>query len=99
MIQCEEEEITIEEITEEPPSYQEMYQYYCNYIMEAMNNDEDAGAFSKMGTFLSFFQGRIIFMFNLDSVEIEDLANGELEAYTQYLYTFYIDTLGIIALY
>ena len=82
---------SVEEITEAPPTYQAMYESYCNYIMEAMNNDEDAGAFSKMGTFLSFFQGRIIFMFNLDAVEIEDMENGELQPFTQYLYRFYRD--------
>merc|ERR1712232_288895 len=31
---------TLEEITEDPPSYHELYEAYCNYIVRAMNNEE-----------------------------------------------------------
>jgi len=82
---------TVEEITEEPPSYQVMYEAYCEYILAAMNNDEDAGAFSKMGTFLAFFQARVLWMYNLDAVEIEDYEGGDLEPHIIYLYSFYRD--------
>jgi len=80
---------SMDEITEEPPSYEEMYSSYCNYIMAAMNNNEDAGAFSKMGTLLSWFSSRVIFAFNLDQVQAEDLESGELEPHIEYLYHFY----------
>jgi len=80
---------TVEEITEDPPSYHTMYKSYCDYIMQAMNNDEDAGAFSKMGTFLSFFGSKILFIYNLDAVQIEDLECGELEPHIVRLYEYY----------
>jgi len=80
---------SIDEITEDPPSYAEMYEAYTKYILDALNNDEDAGAFSKMGTFLSFFQARVLWMYNLDSIQVEDMEAGELDPYLVKLYTFY----------
>ncbi|GBG28930.1 Immune-associated nucleotide-binding protein 7 [Hondaea fermentalgiana] len=80
---------TIEEITEDPPSYADMYAAYTRYILEAMNNDEDAGAFSKMGTFLSFFEARVVWAYNLDMLQIQDLEDGELEPHIVKLYHHY----------
>lgn len=79
----------IEDIDEDPPSYQTMYESYCDYIMAAMNNEEDAGAFSKMGTFLSFFQARVLWMYNLDPIQVEDLEANELDPHICRLYAFY----------
>ena len=79
----------IEDITEEPPSYHEMYQAYCNYIVSSMNNEEDGGSFSKMGTFLAFFESRVLWMYNLDGIQIEDKEDGELAPHIHKLYEFY----------
>mmetsp|Transcript_14965 Transcript_14965/g.29117 ORF Transcript_14965/g.29117 Transcript_14965/m.29117 type:complete len:826 (+) Transcript_14965:128-2605(+) len=80
---------TVEEIDEEPPSYADMYAAYTKYILRAMNNDEDAGAFSKMGTFLSFFEARVVWAYNLDMLQIADMEDGELEPYIVKLYHHY----------
>merc|ERR1712232_823463 len=56
-----------------------------------MNNEEDAGAFSKMGTFLAFFESRVLWMYNLDAIQIEDKEDDELEPYILKLYSFYRD--------
>eukprot|EP00511_Aplanochytrium_stocchinoi_P003812 CAMPEP_0204823766 /NCGR_PEP_ID=MMETSP1346-20131115/1844_1 /ASSEMBLY_ACC=CAM_ASM_000771 /TAXON_ID=215587 /ORGANISM="Aplanochytrium stocchinoi, Strain GSBS06" /LENGTH=658 /DNA_ID=CAMNT_0051950555 /DNA_START=178 /DNA_END=2155 /DNA_ORIENTATION=+ len=79
----------IEDIKEDPPSYHEMYQAYCNYIVSSMVNDEDGGSFSKMGTFLLFFEARVLWMYNLDGIQIEDKEYGDLEPHIEKLYNFY----------
>jgi len=88
---------TEEEITESPPSYEDMYRAFCRYVIDALANEEDGGAFSKTGTLLSFFESRVIFSFNLDAIQVEDRAEGELEPYITVLYHHYrnkaLDTL------
>mmetsp|Transcript_4345 Transcript_4345/g.4878 ORF Transcript_4345/g.4878 Transcript_4345/m.4878 type:complete len:601 (+) Transcript_4345:277-2079(+) len=79
----------IEDITEDPPSYPEMYKAYCDYIVSSLANQEDGGSFSKMGTFLAFFEARVLWMFNLDGIQIEDKQDDDLEPYVERLYTFY----------
>mmetsp|Transcript_1679 Transcript_1679/g.2640 ORF Transcript_1679/g.2640 Transcript_1679/m.2640 type:complete len:563 (-) Transcript_1679:618-2306(-) len=88
---------TIEEITEDPPSYEEMYKTFCRYVIDALANEMDGGAFSKMGTFLAFFEARVLWMYNLDGIQLEDKEDGELDPYLSRLYHFYrnkaLDTL------
>lgn len=81
----------LQDISEDPPSYHEMYQAYCSYIVTSMNNEEDGGSFSKMGTFLAFFESRVLWMYNLDGIQIEDKEDGELEPHIHKLYEFYRD--------
>lgn len=87
------------DIKEDPPCYHEMYQAYCSYIVTSMNNEQDGGSFSKMGTFLAFFESRVLWMYNLDGIQIEDREDGELAPHIQRLYDFYrekaLDTLYI----
>eukprot|EP00510_Aplanochytrium_minuta_P000266 CAMPEP_0184022102 /NCGR_PEP_ID=MMETSP0954-20121128/10381_1 /TAXON_ID=627963 /ORGANISM="Aplanochytrium sp, Strain PBS07" /LENGTH=428 /DNA_ID=CAMNT_0026304363 /DNA_START=364 /DNA_END=1650 /DNA_ORIENTATION=- len=80
---------SVAEITEDPPSYEEMYQAYCTYIVSSLANEDDGGAFSKMGSYLAFFEARVLWMYNLDLIQQEDKANGELEPYQLRLYEFY----------
>mmetsp|Transcript_16644 Transcript_16644/g.19972 ORF Transcript_16644/g.19972 Transcript_16644/m.19972 type:complete len:558 (-) Transcript_16644:1521-3194(-) len=82
---------TVEEITEDPPSYEIMYQKYCTYIVSSLANEEDGGAFSKMGSYLAFFEARVLWMYNLDAIQQEDKCNGDLEPYCIRLYEFYRD--------
>ena len=86
-----------EEIDEDPPTYEEMYKAFCRYVIDALANEMDGGAFSKMGTFLAFFEARVLFSYNLDAIQIEDRAQNALEPYIARLYTFYrnkaLDTL------
>lgn len=88
---------SIEEITEDPPTYEDMYRAFCQYVISALANEMDGGAFSKMGTFLAFFEARILFMYNLDGIQLEDREEGVLDPYITRLYTFYrekaLDTL------
>ncbi|GBG34330.1 BTB/POZ domain-containing protein KCTD12 [Hondaea fermentalgiana] len=88
---------TEEEIDEEPPSYEEMYRSFCQYVIGALANEMDGGAFSKMGTFLAFFEARILFMYNLDGIQQEDREEGALDPHISVLYRFYrekaLDTL------
>lgn len=57
----------------------------------------DGGAFSKMGAFLAFFEARVLWMYNLDGIQIEDREEGVLEPCVLRLYEFYrnkaLDTL------
>lgn len=80
---------SLDRITTDPPSYEELYRAYCTYLLRSLNNRQDGGAFAKVAMFLSFFESRVIWAFNLDAVQIEDMEDGELEPYVQYLYDFY----------
>jgi len=80
---------TREEITDPPPSYEEMYKSFCRYVISALSEDSDGGAFSKMGAFLAFFEARVLWMFNLDAIQQEDRIDGALEPYNQVLYEHY----------
>jgi len=80
---------TVEEISEDPPSYECMYQAYCTYIVSSLANEEDGGSFSKMGTYLAFFEARVLWMYNLDAIQEEDRVSGDLEPYHLKLYEFY----------
>ncbi|CAK9024831.1 BTB/POZ domain-containing protein KCTD7 [Durusdinium trenchii] len=88
---------TEEEITEDPPSYEAMYKAYCRYVIEALANEMDGGAFSKMGTFLAFFEARVLWMYNLDGIQLEDKEEDSLDPYISRLYHHYrnkaLDTL------
>jgi len=79
----------IEDIKTEPPTYAEMYDAYTQYLIKSLANKFDGGAFAKIATFLTFFESRVLWMFNLDQVEIEDKEFGDLEPYKVYLYEFY----------
>ncbi|GBG30796.1 Immune-associated nucleotide-binding protein 7 [Hondaea fermentalgiana] len=80
---------SMDRITTDPPSYDELYRAYCNYLLKSLTNRQDGGAFAKVAMFLSFFESRVIWAFNLDAVQVEDMEDGELEPYVQYLYEFY----------
>lgn len=87
----------IEEANDPPPDYETMYQAYCAYVVASLSNNTDGGAFSKMGTYLGFFEARVLWMYNLDDIQVEDRAAGDLEAYHLYLYdhyrTYALDTI------
>jgi len=88
---------SVEEITEDPPSYEDMYHAFCTYVIDALANEMDGGAFSKMGAFIGFFEARVLFMYNLDGILLEDKEEGCLDPYISRLYYFYrnkaMDTL------
>jgi len=80
---------SIEAITKEPPSYEEMFRAYIAYLLKTLAGRDDGGALAKMVTFLTYFQSRVIWAYNLDPVEMEDKENDELDPYIEYLYAFY----------
>lgn len=79
----------IEDITEDPPSYTTMYEAYSMYLIRTLVNGQDGGAFAKLVTFLSFFESRCVWMFNLDPMQIEDMEDDMLDPHILYMYTFY----------
>jgi len=80
---------SIDQINVEPPSYEEMYRCYCQYLLKSLSQKEDGGAFAKIATLLTYFESRVLFLYNLDPVEMEDKEDGELDPYIEYLYDFY----------
>lgn len=60
---------SVEAIKVDPPSYEVMYECFCLYIVKSMSHEQDGG---KMGTFQAFFESRVLWMFNLDALQVED---------------------------
>jgi len=80
---------SVEEITEDPPSFSELYAAYTDYLKNSLSMDVEDTAFGKISTHLAFFESRLIWMYNLDPVEREDLSEDCLPAYKLKLYTHY----------
>mmetsp|Transcript_9935 Transcript_9935/g.19497 ORF Transcript_9935/g.19497 Transcript_9935/m.19497 type:complete len:835 (-) Transcript_9935:5-2509(-) len=82
---------TIEEITEPPPSYIDLYEAYTNYLNESLAEDLEDTAFAKLVSVLSFFDSRIVWAFNLDAEQQSQREEGTLEPYIEVMYRYYRD--------
>jgi hypothetical protein len=48
-----------------------------------MAHGEDTRAMAKMAVVLAYFESRVIWMFNLDAIQVEDKQDGEIEPYIE----------------
>ncbi|GBG34831.1 SH3KBP1-binding protein 1 [Hondaea fermentalgiana] len=88
---------SIEEITEEPPSYAELYEAYTVYLTDALAGDSEDTAFAKLVSVLAFFDSRIVWAFNLDAEQQEQRAEGTLEPYIEVMYRYYrTEAIGVL---
>eukprot|EP00515_Schizochytrium_aggregatum_P017711 CAMPEP_0202105456 /NCGR_PEP_ID=MMETSP0965-20130614/6050_1 /ASSEMBLY_ACC=CAM_ASM_000507 /TAXON_ID=4773 /ORGANISM="Schizochytrium aggregatum, Strain ATCC28209" /LENGTH=325 /DNA_ID=CAMNT_0048674359 /DNA_START=15 /DNA_END=992 /DNA_ORIENTATION=+ len=80
---------TWDELSGAPPSPSSMMHSYRAYIDEGFSGAGEAGAKAKLEQLLRFFDDRVIWMYNLDNMQQEDRADGELPPHEEYLYRFY----------
>jgi len=69
-----------------PPAPKDMLEDYLNYLDTNMKFD---CVLKKLKTLLDIFEDRVIWGYNLDTIQREDRAENELPPYVDYLYEFY----------
>lgn len=74
-----------------PPSPDEMMADYAAYVDSNFSQDAEAEAKAKLKLLLESFQGRVVWAYNLDSMQQEDREDGELAYCEEFLFQHYRD--------
>ncbi len=74
-----------------PPAPQDMLADYVAYFEHKFNTPTEQGALARMRRLLAFFEGRVLWAYNLDHMQWEDREEGELPAHEEFLFRHYRD--------
>lgn len=74
-----------------PPKPAEMHKSYLDYLAYSFQPKTEEIAREKLERLLEFFEDRIIWAYNLDSLQVEDREDGELPPMFEEMYRFYRD--------
>ncbi len=75
----------------EPPAPREMLADYVAYFEHKFDTPTEQGALARMRMLLAFFEGRVLWAYNLDHMQWEDREEGELPAHEEFLFRHYRD--------
>mmetsp|Transcript_2464 Transcript_2464/g.2777 ORF Transcript_2464/g.2777 Transcript_2464/m.2777 type:complete len:327 (+) Transcript_2464:279-1259(+) len=78
-----------EENGNELPSENEMLRDYLDFLGKKFSTPTEQEVLQKLSKLLAGFENRILWMFNLDCLELEDKEDGELPAYIDFMYNHY----------
>ena len=75
----------------EPPAPRDMLADYVAYFEHKFDTPTEQGALARMRRLLAFFEGRVLWAYNLDHMQWEDREEGELPAHEEFLFRHYRD--------